>query len=120
MDIETILLVRNINSVIIALEVLVFIMAFIGWFYSYRNNQPLDKKKGRIVLTIISLVVVSPLLGTAASVPIMSSSAISKNVHFTGLPFISGNLSIISFVVLFCIIWLTGRKPKNQKTSARV
>lgn len=117
MDIETIMLVRNINNVILALEVLVFILAFIGWFYSHRNNQPLEKKKGRIILTILSLVIISPLLGAAASVPIISSITISKNVHFTGLPFISGNLSIISFVILFCAIWFTRREPRNQKTS---
>ena len=119
MDIETILLIHNINRVILALEVLVFILAFIGWFYSHRNNQPLKKKKGRIIITILSFFVFSPLLGTIMSMPIRA--ALNVDVYAYGLLLqpIGGNLSVISFEILVCIIWFTNRDLKIKTGAAK-
>ena len=112
MDIETILLIHNINRIILSLLVIVSILAFIGLFYSTRINLPLKKKKGRIIMTILSFFVFSPLLGTIISMQIINALDVDRYLYGPSLQLVSGNLGIISFEILVCIIWFTKRDLK--------
>lgn len=115
MDIETILLIHKINRIIISLEGVVFLLAIVGSIYVCLAFQPLVKRKGRVLLTVLSFFPFPPLLGALLAMPIKSLLGVAGADYRSGVIFIGGNLSIISFVLLTCVVWFTRRKRKVKE-----
>lgn len=113
-ELKTIMRIAQINKIIHFLMIAIFLLAFVGGYYSRKNNQPLQKKKLRILLTILSFFPISPIAGGLISMPIRFSLSIGANDYYYGLRSMGGNLSIISFAILYCIIWYTRRDPRQQ------
>lgn len=112
MDIETILQIASLNKVIFYFMIGVFLLVFVVWLSSKQYNKPLEKKKGRVLLTILALIL-SPLFGTLISIPIRSSLELHPQGFYPGFALIGGKLSIITFVIITCFVWFSKRESRT-------